>query len=343
MVRSTRRDPNRVFIDYCVGSLLSPRPGECPQAVISLSRNFQNPFTTSSIVRAATQDQKRKHRDPYALAQARQRKAANLARQEALKEQRAASLGDPIRGITTSFMKSFDNASLEPTQSSERAAFRSSTAESPKEPSQSPADAEQEAHLNHYLSPSELANSLQYSRELTEPLLLADRSTADPRKEEEEANSHQILHENAEAAITRIVKLANGNSKDRTRANVQRCIDTFGRHRTDSDLAPKAPSNVPRDPALPSPAEKTPRAGPDTGSPEVQVSILTTKIRVLANHLEGQGKQDKVNKRNLRLLVHRRQKLLTYLRRKERGGERWQNLVETLGLTDGTWKGEISL
>jgi len=71
---------------------------------------------------------------------------------------------------------------------------------------------------------------------------------------------------------------------------------------------------------------------------------LTAKIRVLANHLERPHYQkDKVNKRNLRVLVHRRQKLLAYLRRKERGSERWQNVVETLGLTDGTWKGEISL
>jgi ribosomal protein S15P/S13E len=54
------------------------------------------------------------------------------------------------------------------------------------------------------------------------------------------------------------------------------------------------------------------------------------------------GKKDKVNKRNLRVLVHKRQKLLRYLRTKERGGERFQHLVETLGLTEGTWKGEIS-
>jgi len=43
------------------------------------------------------------------------------------------------------------------------------------------------------------------------------------------------------------------------------------------------------------------------------------------------------------LLVHRRQKLLAYLRKKERGGERWQHLIQTLGLTEGTWQGEISL
>jgi len=52
---------------------------------------------------------------------------------------------------------------------------------------------------------------------------------------------------------------------------------------------------------------------------------------------------DKMNKRNLRLLVHRRQKLMAYLRRKERGGPRWKNVVEMLGLTEGMWRGQIVL
>ena len=88
---------------------------------------------------------------------------------------------------------------------------------------------------------------------------------------------------------------------------------------------------------------KTPRAGPDTGSSEVQIAILTAKINVLADVLEARGSKDKVNKRNLRLLVHRRQKLLTYMKRKERGGERWTHLIQQLGLTEATYKGEISL
>lgn len=70
---------------------------------------------------------------------------------------------------------------------------------------------------------------------------------------------------------------------------------------------------------------------------------MTAKIKTLADFLQSRGKGDKHNKRNLRLLVHRRQKLLQYLRRKERGGPRWQHCIETLGLTEGTWRGEISL
>jgi ribosomal protein S15P/S13E len=42
-------------------------------------------------------------------------------------------------------------------------------------------------------------------------------------------------------------------------------------------------------------------------------------------------------------MVHKRQKLMAYLRRQDRGGPRWQNLVEKLGLNDAMWKEEISL
>lgn len=325
----------------CLGYILSPVHRDSLSAIKSTPKKFLAPFTASSAASTTTQDQKRKHRDPYALAQVRQRKAANLARQVELKKQRAAALGDPVRGVTTAFVRSLDNAPGEPAQPTNRATRPPTTGKSSKGAPR--ADGQQAAPLNHYLTPSEVSRSMQYSRALTEPLTSDNRSTADPQQEEDENRKHQMFHKNAEAAVARIVRLSNGNSKDRTRANVQRCIDTFGRHHTDDVLAPRAPSNVPRNPSLPGPAEKTPRAGPDTGSSEVQIAILTTKIRVLANHLDGPGGQDKVNKRNLRLLVHRRQKLLMYLRQKERGGERWQNLVETLGLTDGTWKGEISL
>ena len=90
-------------------------------------------------------------------------------------------------------------------------------------------------------------------------------------------------------------------------------------------------------------AEATPRVGPDTGSSEVQIGILTAKIRVLADRYEGENRNDKINKRNLRLLLHRRQKLLKYMEKKERGSERWQNMIATLGITPACWKGEIAV
>jgi ribosomal protein S15 len=296
----------------------------------TLQKTHQAQFTTSSKF-AASQREQREYGDPYALAQARQRKAANLARQAVLKKERAASIGDPVRGITTPFVESFDTL-VDPLLSTPSAASEQA------DPTQA---SESSTPLNFFLSKSEFEEAIEDIQDFTKPVPKTERHSADPLKEKEEAEEHQRLHENAKIALSRIVDLANGSSKDRTRVNVQRCIEKFGRHRTDKILPPKPA--IPQHPSNPPPMEPTPRSGPDTGSPEVQVAILTAKIRVLANHLEGVGRQDKVNKRNLRLLVHRRQKLLKYLRQKERGGPRWQNLVETLGLTDGAWKGEISL
>ena len=144
--------------------------------------------------------------------------------------------------------------------------------------------------------------------------------------------------------MSRIVSLSGVNSKERTRANVRRIIDTFGRHNTDLYLRPKAPSlaelNFPK--AKGSAPKRVERAGADTGSSEVQIGILTAKIRVLADQY-GANHKDKANKRNLRLLLHRRQKLLKYMDKKERGSDRWQNMIATLGLTEATWKGEIAV
>lgn len=276
--------------------------------------------------------QRRAHKDPYALAQAKQRRDANLSRQAELKEQRKAALGDPVRGITTPFLESFDHVGGSDILNDATITEEGVTIKS--------AD---NVLLNHFLRPSELEAAIIHSQALTEPVVSKIRDIADPVVEAEEKKKHEEGHAKAVAAMARIVSLSNASQQDKTRANVVRCIEKFGRHNTEQTLKPRAPVNPAAlgDKPLP---EKTPRAGPDVGSSEVQIAILTAKIRVLANQLETKGgKKDYVNKRNLRLMVHKRQKLLNYLRRKERGGERWQHLVETLGLSEGTWQGEISL
>lgn len=289
--------------------------------------------------------QRRRHRDPYAIAQAKARKAANLSKQEVLKKERAATLGDPIRGVETPFVRSFDTAlPPEPSPPSTETTLRADG--SPNSDAPGPL-AEHDQHLNFFLSKSELEGGIKRSSWLLSPSeeSLRYTPTADETKNEigerTEAKERAKLaqdQENASEALRRIASLSLGSSKDRLRVNTQRCIDAFGRHNTDSVLDPKPPG------ARPGPvAELKERAGPDTGSSEVQVAILTAKIRALADYCETRGRTDRVNKRNLRLLVHRRQKHLQYLRKKERGGPRWQNLIESLGLTEGTWKGEISL
>jgi ribosomal protein S15 len=285
--------------------------------------------------------QRRKHRDPYAIAQAKARKAANLSKRAVLTQERAATLGDPVRGIETPFVRSFDTAlPSEPAPPS--TATRLRVDESPDSDSPGPSAARDE-HLNFFLSKKELEQGVERSSWLLTPteeeLQNPNANTITGELTEDERRA-KIAQEqaSAEEAMKRIASLSLASSKDRLRVNTQRCIDAFGRHNTDNVLAPK-PAGAHPGPVM----QKKERVGPDTGSSEVQAAILTAKIRTLAEFVETRGGQDKVNKRNLRLLVHKRQKHLNYLRKKERGGPRWQNLIETLGLTEGTWRGEITL
>ena len=202
---------------------------------------------------------------------------------------------------------------------------------------------DKDEHLNFYLNTHELQHGVERSRWLTTPAESHQPTSEDYISEltpEERAAQREQQQDNAAEALRRIASLSLGSSKDRLRLNKQRCIDSFGRHNTDDTLPPKPTVNLTASENQPS---AVPRVGPDTGSSEVQIAILTAKIRTLADFVENRGKTDRVNKRNLRLLVHRRQKLLQYLRRKERGVPRWQHVIETLGLTEGTWKGEITL
>ena len=285
--------------------------------------------------------QRRKHRDPYAIAQAKARKAANLSKRAVLTQERAATLGDPVRGIETPFVRSFDTAlPSEPAPPSTATKLR--VDKSPASDAPGPSAARDE-HLNFFLSKKELDQGIERSSWLLTPteeeLQNPNANTITGELTEDERRAIIAQEQtSAEEAMKRIASLSLASSKDRLRVNTQRCIDAFGRHNTDNVLAPK-PAGVHPGPVT----EKKERAGPDTGSSEVQVAILTAKIRTLAEFVETRGGQDKVNKRNLRLLVHKRQKHLNYLRKKERGGPRWQNLIETLGLTEGTWRGEITL
>jgi ribosomal protein S15 len=292
---------------------------------------------------------KRLANDPYIVAQRNRKKAANLTRRAELEQGRVASLGNPVRGVPTSFVESFETG--------KPVAY--------EEGKKIPKD---QAHLNYAFDPDVVQKQLKRSAKLAVPLSaiqeeatagspypwgrsLSYKKTEDIEKSAEEIEEQNKKdHARAAEAIARITALENGSSKDRMRVNIARCVQTFGRHNTDRIFPPKAPSlsksGVAEAHAIrpeTNVAATGKRIGPDTGSSEVQIAILTAKIKTLADFLQTRGKGDKHNKRNLRLLVHRRQKLLQYLRRKERGGPRWQHCIETLGLTEGTWRGEISL
>ncbi len=67
----------------------------------------------------------------------------------------------------------------------------------------------------------------------------------------------------------------------------------------------------------------------DTGSPEVQVALLTERITNLTEHLKTHAK-DFHSRRGLLMLVGRRRRLLDYVKRKEQG--RYEALIARLGL-----------
>jgi len=67
----------------------------------------------------------------------------------------------------------------------------------------------------------------------------------------------------------------------------------------------------------------------DTGSPDVQVALLTQRINELTEHFKVHAK-DHHGRRGLLKLVGRRRRLLTYLKRKDL--ERYRSLIERLGL-----------
>jgi small subunit ribosomal protein S15 len=67
----------------------------------------------------------------------------------------------------------------------------------------------------------------------------------------------------------------------------------------------------------------------DTGSPEVQVAVLTSRIRHLTEHMR-EHKHDFHSRRGLLQMVGRRRRLLKYLQKKD--VERYRSLIGRLGL-----------
>jgi small subunit ribosomal protein S15 len=71
------------------------------------------------------------------------------------------------------------------------------------------------------------------------------------------------------------------------------------------------------------------RGKDDTGSPEVQVAILTSRINTLTEHFKGHAK-DNHSRRGLLMMVNKRRSLLDYLRREDE--KRYTDLIAKLGL-----------
>lgn len=75
--------------------------------------------------------------------------------------------------------------------------------------------------------------------------------------------------------------------------------------------------------------EQYARSKGDTGSPEVQIAILTERINNLTEHFK-EHKKDNHSRRGLLKMVSQRRKLLDYVRSKEE--QRYKDLISSLGL-----------
>lgn len=71
------------------------------------------------------------------------------------------------------------------------------------------------------------------------------------------------------------------------------------------------------------------RGTSDTGSPEVQVALLTSRINHLTSHF-GAHKHDHHSRQGLLKMINRRRKLLDYVKKKD--AQQYQDLIQRLGL-----------
>ena len=71
------------------------------------------------------------------------------------------------------------------------------------------------------------------------------------------------------------------------------------------------------------------RGDSDTGSPEVQVALLSARISELTEHF-GEHKKDHHSRQGLLMMVNKRRKLLDYLKNKDQ--DRYRELIKRLGL-----------
>lgn len=118
-----------------------------------------------------------------------------------------------------------------------------------------------------------------------------------------------------------------------SKTSVKAAGKAAGRKKQGAEAAPAPKSSVPK-PVLSSVKQAlisaVARRRGDTGSPEVQIALLTKRIEDLSEHLKTH-KKDKHSRRGLLGLVNKRRKLLIYLRKKDE--KRYQQITEKLELS----------
>lgn len=271
--------------------------------MFKLQRESQRWFSSSSFSLAKSQV-------------AIRRKKANIQRQIELKEQRSPKDFDPIIGIPTAFTRSL----VSPTTSSQVQEGVYHSNKEIKEIQAAVLESERaramaDGRRNQVPAGFDVPNLSSTSNpdQSQKPFIPTTRTNSpeyDRTLLENRLKELEQVNERKSAASSRLLSLANQNARSMRYFNTQLALSTFG------------------------------RAEGDTGSPEVQAAILTTRIHALKLHLDtGRNKRDVHGYRGFRSLVHKRQSILKYLRRESI--ERYFKCLEALGMTDSMVTREI--
>ncbi|EEB07928.1 ribosomal protein subunit S28 [Schizosaccharomyces japonicus yFS275] len=160
---------------------------------------------------------------------------------------------------------------------------------------------------NHFTQKQELNSILE---SIHKHLRKLRKQSASNFAEEMPAEHDNLLQETKDEYIRRLFDIQNSNFKSIRLLNIQKALRDFGH------------------------SER------DTGSPEVQAAVYSAKIFAIKDHCDHHRK-DYACKRYLSYLVHRRRRILKYLRRKDR--QRYDDCISRLGLTDAAVTCEINV
>lgn len=258
------------------------------------------------------------------------RKKRNVERQRVLSEERSPSNFDAVKGIETDFTR----ALLTPARVLAAARSSSSTGTDTTGGSVSVADASLDFNAEEvYRVQTSVEDALQARLKAATRSSDATSSTSASARSPPPAASRggvrtegeqltglardlsalEISEAGKRVASCRIVSLLNANSRTLQAYNTAFALREFA------------------------------RSAGDTGSSEVQAAVLTTRILALGAHFASQGtaRKDKHSWRGYRMLVHKRQKLLKYLRTEST--DRYFDCIGRLGLSDAAVMREISM
>ncbi|KAJ2457231.1 hypothetical protein GGF42_002802 [Coemansia sp. RSA 2424] len=248
------------------------------------------------------------HTTPVIAAKRRNNRKAELEAQRNAEAEAARRAQEQLRKLKdTNFLNSLVNPEklFSTTQISQEDAAISSSSSSPQQQASEGAGAiRREANSGHFACHVQPAEVKLITDVAPKAMVGSDfRFSLQVMPEQAEKNAHIQAD-----IVRRVVSLDNANSSAIMHYNISNAVKTFGRSEGDS------------------------------GSPEVQAAVWTVRINNLEEHLRGHNK-DHHNRRSYTKLLHKRAKMLKYLKRESL--ERYYLCLKQLGLTKEMVEGEI--